>query len=113
MYNDMSWDLSRTSASEMPEKEEKGRKTARDKEDGMMDETYHAICFKKKRILFFLLFPAPVFEVSPLQCAVDQLHWKRIAPRTLCYLSRLCAPPPPTPHGKEERERKVERKDAF
>lgn len=48
----------------MPEKEEKGRKTARDKEDGMMDETYHAMCFKKKGFFFSLPFPAPIFEVT-------------------------------------------------
>lgn len=58
VYNDMSWDLSRTRASEMPKKEEKGRKTAREKKDGMMDETYHAICFLK-RILSSFLSPLP------------------------------------------------------
>lgn len=51
-----------TRVSKTPEKEEKGRKTVREKKDGMMDETYHAICFKKDSS--FLPFPPLVFEVT-------------------------------------------------
>ncbi len=43
-------------------KERKGEDRERRKKDGMIDETYHAICLKKDS--FFILFPSLVFEVT-------------------------------------------------
>lgn len=62
VYNDMSWDLSQTRASDARERREGKKHRAREK-DGMMDETYHAICFLKKDS-FFLPVPPPLFEVA-------------------------------------------------
>ena len=58
MYNDMSWDLSRTSASEMPEKEEKGRKTEPERIRKGLWMRHIMQCFKK-RDSFFLSFSLP------------------------------------------------------
>lgn len=38
------------------------RQRVKEKRDGMIDETYHAVCLKKDS--FFLPFPAFLFEVT-------------------------------------------------
>lgn len=97
----MSWDLSRTSASEMPEKEEKGRKAEPERRRMGWWMRHIVQYIFKKRDIFFFLPPSCLWSDYPLQSTVDQLHWKRIPLHTLCYLLRLFAPPWEREKGKE------------
>lgn len=92
VYNDMSWDLSRTRASEMPKKEEKGRKTAREKKDGMMDETYHAICFLK-RILSSFLSPLPSLKWLSTPVYSRSVALEKNSPAHLMLPLEIVSPP--------------------
>lgn len=76
----------------MPEKEEKGRKTEPERRR-MGWWMRHIMQYVFKKGFFLPSCPPPFFWCGyPLQCTVDQLHWKRIPQHTLCYLLRLFVP---------------------
>lgn len=59
----------------------------------------HIMQYVFKKGFFLPSFPrSRLWSGYPLQCTVDQLHWKRIPQHTLCYLLRLLLP-----HGTERK----------